>query len=197
MIFNPCSLRGMRSLTTAMACLLLPLLLAACEGGMQQSLGLTRDAPDEFTVVSRPPLSLPPDFDLRPPSPGEEGPRVLDTQSQARSLLTGATPLGQAAGATASQPQGGAARLLSRAGADGAQADIRDVLKQDARTPVDTSGAKTLMEKLAGDEKREPTVDAAKETERLRENREAGKAINEGQVPETAPKSDALIDRIF
>ena len=40
--------------------------LTACDG-VRESLGLTRHTPDESLVVARPTLTLPPDFDLRPP----------------------------------------------------------------------------------------------------------------------------------
>ncbi len=40
--------------------------LSACSG-VKKQLGLTKQSPDEFKVVARAPLSLPPDFSLRPP----------------------------------------------------------------------------------------------------------------------------------
>ncbi|MFZ4540677.1 MAG: DUF3035 domain-containing protein [Rickettsiales bacterium] len=194
-------------------CLLaLPLLLTACESGtMRDTLGLTRDAPDEFTVVSRPPLSLPPEFSLRPPRPGE-APRGTSANEQARSLLTGKAPgassepdkLEQPTVETAVTPVTsnevlgtGAANLLKRAGADSADDLIRDKLTTDAVTPMDTSNAKTLMDQLTGDEKNEPVVDAKKEAERLRDNKDNGKPVTEGAVPEAETKPRSLIDRIF
>jgi hypothetical protein len=66
------------------------LLLAACSGGeVNETLGLNRRAPDEFVVVSRPPLVVPPDFDLSPPRPGEDSPHAVSTEEQARALLLG------------------------------------------------------------------------------------------------------------
>ena len=44
--------------------------LAGCSGSVQESLGLGKRQPDEFQVVRRAPLVLPPDFNLRPPEPG-------------------------------------------------------------------------------------------------------------------------------
>jgi hypothetical protein len=92
---------------------------------------------------------------------------------------------------------GGAANLLKRAGADSAKEDIRDQLGVDERTPADTSNAKTLMDKLVGAEKSEPVVDAAKEAERLRANKDAGKPMTEGEVPEEKTPARSLMDRIF
>ncbi len=64
------------------------LALAACSGTVQQKLGLERRVPDEFQVVRRAPLTLPPDFTLRPPTPGQPAARN-DTSLAAREILTG------------------------------------------------------------------------------------------------------------
>lgn len=40
--------------------------LSACSNATKQKLGLAKQAPDEFMVMSRAPLSLPPEYDLRP-----------------------------------------------------------------------------------------------------------------------------------
>ncbi len=50
------------------------LLAAAGCSGAKEALGLVQDPPDEFRVVSRAPLAIPPDFTLRPPRPGEARP---------------------------------------------------------------------------------------------------------------------------
>jgi hypothetical protein len=62
-------------------------------------------APDEFAVVKRAPLIVPPDFDLRPPDPGAPRPNVGRTSDQARVALTGT----QAEPSTAAQVLAGAA----------------------------------------------------------------------------------------
>lgn len=66
----------------------LGLTVAAC-GGLKNDLGLSKEAPDEFAVVRNAPLSLPPDFNLRPPKPGEVGDGRVEQRDQARSLLVG------------------------------------------------------------------------------------------------------------
>src|ERR1700749_332981 len=67
------------------------LLLAGC-GEVRESLGLGRNAPDEFAVVDRPPLSMPPDFDLRPPQPGAPRPQAVDLKERASTLVLGSAP---------------------------------------------------------------------------------------------------------
>ena len=58
--------------------------LSAC-GSVREDLGLGRSPPDEFAVIDRPPLSMPPDFSLRPPTPGAPRPQETDPS---RGLLT-------------------------------------------------------------------------------------------------------------
>src|SRR3546814_12506032 len=60
----------------------LALAVSAC-GGFRDSLGLTKQSPDEFRVVSRAPLTLPPDYNLRPPEPGAPRPQVGSASQQA------------------------------------------------------------------------------------------------------------------
>jgi hypothetical protein len=64
--------------------------LAGCGGGtVAESLGMGKRAPDEFQVVRRAPLVLPPDYNLRPPEPGAPPSRQQDTAAQAEALLVG------------------------------------------------------------------------------------------------------------
>jgi Protein of unknown function (DUF3035) len=60
--------------------------LSAC-GHAREALGMAKVTPDEFRVVSKAPLTLPPDYDLRPPAPGEPRPQELQPESAARLAL--------------------------------------------------------------------------------------------------------------
>ena len=71
-------------------------------------------------VVTKAPLVVPPDYALRPPSPGEPRPQELQPESAARTALAG-----QAAGA---QRTDGERLLVARAGADKADPLIRYVV---------------------------------------------------------------------
>jgi hypothetical protein len=194
--------------------LALPLLLTACSGGdVRETLGLNKTAPDEFVVYSRPPLSVPPEFDLKPPRPGEEGPAAETTEAQARELLLGtkakpaalndadANPTVETAVVpvlSADAPTGAQSSFLSKAGVDKADPEIRKTLQADVvAEPKKKKKAESLLEKVTGDEKAEPVVDAKKETERLRTNKKEGKPVTEGETPVEDPKKKSLIDRIF
>jgi len=50
--------------------------LAGCQSAAA-ALGMTKVVPDEFRVVTKAPLTVPPDYSLRPPAPGEPRPQEL------------------------------------------------------------------------------------------------------------------------
>ncbi len=189
--------------TTRLLWLLPLLILAACSNSdVRDTLGINKAAPDEFVVVSRPPLSLPPEFDLRPPRPGE-APRVPSAEDQARKALLGAdstvttTPETAVSSVTSGEaPSSAASNFLRRAGADAADNAIRDKLSVDVVTPIENKKADSLYEEIVGSKKEDPVVDPKKETERLIENKKAGKPVTEGEVP-VQEKKPSVIDTIF
>jgi hypothetical protein len=96
---------------------------AAALGGCQatsHALGLEKVTPDEFRVVTKAPLVLPPDYALRPPAPGEPRPQELQPESAARTAL-----LGQREAEVRSD---GEKLLVARAGGDRADPLIRYVV---------------------------------------------------------------------
>lgn len=93
--------------------------LAGCQS-TQAALGMTKVTPDEFRVVTKAPLVLPPDYSLRPPAPGEPRPQELQPESAARTAL-----LGVREGEVRSD---GEKLLVTRAGADHADPLIRYVV---------------------------------------------------------------------
>ena len=93
--------------------------LAGCES-TRQALGMTKVVPDEFRVVTKAPLVVPPDYALRPPSPGEPRPQELQPESQARVALMGQRE--------AEQRSDGEKLLVAKAGADKADPLIRYVI---------------------------------------------------------------------
>ena len=74
-----------------------------------KALGLSKVTPDEFRIVTKAPLVVPPDYSLRPPAPGEPRPQELQPDSAARAVLVGQV---QAADRSA-----GENRFVARAGA--------------------------------------------------------------------------------
>ena len=62
--------------------------LSGCES-TKNALGLNKVVPDEFRVVTKAPLVVPPDYALRPPEPGQPRPQELQPESAARQALLG------------------------------------------------------------------------------------------------------------
>jgi len=90
--------------------------LAGCKSA-SQALGITKVQPDEFRVVTKAPLTIPPDYALRPPMPGEPRPQELQPESVARQALLGER--------NAEARSEGERLLATRAGADKADPLVR------------------------------------------------------------------------
>ncbi len=65
--------------------------LSGCGGGetVGEALGYQQRGPDEMSVIKRPPLIVPPDFNLRPPRPGEPRSEANAASRAARETLIG------------------------------------------------------------------------------------------------------------
>lgn len=110
----------MRLRTTAvLAVAASALALGACTN-IQQSIGLSKVTPDEFLTVSTAPLTVPPEYGLRPPAPGQPRPQELAPESAARQIL-----LGQRQSVTRSP---GEQTLVAQAGGDRADPLARYVV---------------------------------------------------------------------
>ena len=81
--------RGFIALSTL--CFAGPLLIAGCSD-FKKSIGLEPTLPDEFAVESRAPLTIPPDFELRPPQPGASRPQEKSADQQAKQVIEQAGP---------------------------------------------------------------------------------------------------------
>jgi Protein of unknown function (DUF3035) len=185
---------GMRG----MALLAAVALLGGCEG-MKQDLGIgVKRPPDEFTVYSRAPLSLPPDFGLRPPANAttaasqSAAPREI-----ARQAMLGGTP----AAANAAAPVGsspGVQELLQRTGAANAQSDIRAQVNRE--TTILAEADQSFVERLmfwSNPPEPATVVDPTQETRRIQENQALNRPLTEGQTPTIRRKPKALLEGIF
>jgi len=162
--------------------------LAGCSG-VRSELGLGRYSPDEFTVVKRAPLSLPPEYDLLPPNPGAKRLDDHQTVKQAERIIFGEEE--------EVKEQDADSWLLSRMGANEADPSIRETLdKEKGFVPLED---KSVVEKVIfwdGSEQTESIIDASEEYKRLKTNEEEGRPINEGNVP-VIERQQSTIDKIF
>jgi len=158
--------RIMRKLLVLSVCVF----VAACSGTKEQ-LGLNRQVPDEFKVVTRAPLEMPPDYNLRPPRPGAERPQEQSTATEASTAL-----FGEAAQARDDITSGEAA-LLQAAGGDNVIPDIRDLVDSEVGEVDDSNKpvAERLLNLSLGRESvSDDIVDAQAERERLDAEKAAG-----------------------
>ncbi len=182
------------------AVVLLGLLLSGCSN-VKESLGMGKRTPDEFAVVARRPLELPPDMSatapLPTPDPGAARPQEMPARAEARMALFGPSdePVHGKGGDNYSA---GESALLREAGADKAEPSIRG--KVDRETAKMLEGDKSFLEGVMVWTKPNPKgtiVDAEKEAERLRANEAAGKPVTAGETPSIQRRSKALLEGIF
>ncbi len=119
--------KSMRDVTIRFAAVAaLCVALPGC-GGFAKALGLEKNVPDEFAIVTKAPLVIPPDFTLRPPRPGASRPQEIQPSQVAAEALF--NQVASADGLTANGPSRGESALLARAGALQADSSIREVLE--------------------------------------------------------------------
>ena len=149
----------------------------------------TKSPPDEFAVYSRAPLSMPPDYGLRPPAPGQTRPQAVVPRNQAATAIRGGQKGGAGAqGAPGSQPaiSSGTQALLRATGAHQAEPDIRTLVNRESSILVEenvTLADRILFWKKPGETEKGTVVDPAKEAKRIRENQALGRPITEGDTP--------------
>jgi hypothetical protein len=171
------------------------LLLAGCSGSdLSRTFGFTRDAPDEYTVTTQVPLSMPPDFTVRPPQPGAPRPQQTSTQQQAEQALVPQTAL---TGTPTGEASPGQTALVQAAGPT-PPANIRAQVNNAAVTEAQQSASfvDTLMFW------REPAppgvvVDPQKEAQRIRENAALGRSQDTGNTPIIQPAKKAWLEGLF
>ena len=169
------------------------LLLAGCGQDVERTLGLTRDSPDEFTVTTRAPLSMPPDEALPAPHPGAARPQELTTQQSAEAALAPDTALG----ATPGPDSTGQEALMGGAG-PAAPADIRNRVDAEAsQAPQQSLTDRLMFWQGAPQAPAGAVLDPDKESQRLRSNAALGEKPTTGSTPIIQPKKDSSFLGIF
>ena len=184
--------RAIPSVVRAGVALAALVLVAGCSTDLTRTFGLTHDAPDEFTVTTRAPLSMPPDYSLRPPRPGAVRPQERSERTQAEEALVPQQALGNTAGANSP----GQDALVSQAG-PAPPKDIRAEVDDDAQ--LDQPGHSFTDKLLFWRQPPPPgiVVDPTKEAQRLRQNAALGKGVNDGETPIIQPKQKGLLENLF
>ena len=170
------------------------LALAACSGDeMTRTFGLTRDAPDEFRVTTRAPLSMPPDLaTLPPPAPGTARPQELTQEQAAQAVLSPDTVLER----SNAQSSPGQQALVASAG-PAAPRDIR--ARVDGESQLDRPGQSFTDRLMFWRDSPPPgtVVDAKRESQRLRQDAALGQSPQSGDTPIIQQKRQGLLGSIF
>lgn len=167
--------------------------LSACET-WDNLVGNTREGPDEFAVYQRAPLSIPPDFGLRPPAPGAERPGALNPKGQAKTAVLGVEAIRTES--LTDDVSAGTRALLKQTHADQAEPDIRTIVQKETRELAvedETVGQKVLFWSATGEYGR--VIDADKEARRIKENEALGKSATDPAIPSKEPQQQPQIRR--
>jgi hypothetical protein len=188
----------MKKLSNVALLLVLTCAFTACNSNIRHTIGLKRQVPDAFKVVSNPPLSVPPEFSTLPvPQPGKPVPGQ-DMQKQAYAALFPSSHRLDTQAPTSS----GESTLLARAKANEADPNIASILNADQRAAEQKAAEKNIVErviaKVSPTNHSEPVVNAPKEKQRIVQNKKEGKPVSSGRVPEVETTSHGgLLKKVF
>jgi hypothetical protein len=167
----------------ALACAALA--LTGCDS-IRSAAGMSKAAPDEFAVVTKAPLIMPPDYNLRPPRPGAAPlNQTLPTQAAQASLFSN-DPAAVASTITGKYSQG-EKLLLANAGAAVTNPTIRQQIAADNANleASDPSFTDRLLFSTPTDQNGHP-VNADAEAERLGK-KSAEKMTTQGTADQDDP----------
>ena len=165
------------------------ILLPSCDSA-RKAFSTEKSAPDEFAVFSRPPLTLPPQYKLRPPKPGETIKRGdLTSVIAKRAMLNKNSKTNSEQTIPKGSP--GVIALLRKTGGLKANSNIRKTIN--AETSILSNEDQRFVDKLIfwtdEGEAGSTIVNADKEQKRIQNTQALGKPITEGKTP------DVIIER--
>jgi hypothetical protein len=181
---------------TILAVSIAALSLGGCDS-LRRVAGIDKAPPDEFSVISRAPLELPPDYTLRPPRAGALRAQEVAPTDQARQTVFRA-PDKNAPAVASGNLSAGEVAILKQAGAAAAPSDIRKTVNQENTklSDPDRSFIDSLLfwksEPVPGD-----IIDPQKEAQRLQGNAASGKKADDGETATIERKPTGFFGKIF
>ena len=174
--------------------------LTGCEE-TKRVFGKTKEAPDEFAVYRRAPLTLPPDSDLRPPTPGVSRPQVVNPRDRARAAFGLSAKKIDKVDLSKSEDitrlSNGERALLALTGANKANPQIRNLVEKKTADLYENN--ETFTDKMVfwRSKKKGVALDPEKELKRIREAQSLGKPLNSNDIPSVTRKKKGLLEGIF
>lgn len=155
------------------------LALSACStSDVKSSLGLRKSAPDEFAVISNPPLSVPPSFEMVAPT---DEPKVFTEKEVMQETRLGRDD---------AEFLGEFDRPVAKTKV---QKQIDDENKQFHKSRSEKGAVRRAITNINGHDE-EKVIDPVSERRRIRDNVANDLPINEGEV---SNKSKSTLERIF
>lgn len=190
-----------RLIRTVSLCAGAALMVAGCGGSAKEALGLGKRAPDEFAIYTRAPLTLPPDYGLRPPAPGTQASAVMP-RDEARSAVFGqglaSASYGPGIGNPGPNVSSGTFAILDRSGAVGVDPTIRSLVNQE--TTILAEKDRTFTERLmfwTTPTEYGTLVDPVEEARRIHENQALGRGVTAGTTPTIERRRRSMLEGIF
>lgn len=186
-------------------------LTAACSSdGLNQTFGFGRNAPDEFAVVPRAPLTVPPGISLPPPTAGVSEFGIGSASQRGEAVIFGAQTGGvviedgvEVEEVVTFQEEvvsitPGESALLSQAGAGNVQPGIRVVVEEESRDLV-VADDRFIDSIIFWQSQPEPgsVIDPEAEARRLAANQALGQPLNQGEVPVIQRRRRAPLEGVF
>ncbi len=172
----------------------LALSMTACDS-IREAVGVTKEAPDEFAVVTKAPLIIPPDYNLRPPQPGLAPLNQVSPTESAQAALYSDDPK-TVASTISGNYSDGEKMLMAQTGAAAANDSIRQQIAADNSGTQSTD--ETFTDQLlfgGGSKVGDAPLDADAEKARIDANK-TGPQPSE-QAPEIKKDSGGWLDGIF
>ena len=176
------------------------LALTSCQDA-REAVGLVNTPPDEFAVIDHPPLSMPPDFDLRPPRPGAQPINTVSPSTDAAKALYGEGKMEtvQQQGVTSLKMEAlspSEKAIINQTESDKADPRIRSKLDKEASQQV--VGNRRLLEAITfwKDPKiveQGTVVDAVEEKARLDKARRNGQPVTSGGTPAIEKNNSVVV----
>ena len=162
--------------------------LSACDT-IRSAAGLTKEPPDEFAVVSKAPLIIPPDYNLKPPKPGAPPLNQTSPTEAAEAALYSGDPKAVASAISGNYSQGEKV-LLAQSGAATANDSIRQQIAAD-NSGADSADESFTDHLLFGST---DTGDAPLNADAEKARIDAGKNAQQSQSPK---KDSGWLDGVF
>jgi predicted small secreted protein len=176
-------MRSRQSLHIAIVCAI-AVSVAGCDT-IRQAAGQDKQSPDEFAVVTKAPLVIPPDYNLRPPTAGAAPTNQLAPTQAAQAALFSADAATVASSLPATMSVG-ERYLLANAGVQNADPAIRQEIASDAASTraADDSFTNNLLFGSATPAA-DPAVNADAEARRIDAQKAGGAAPPASPAPAT------------